>query len=160
VATVLRDPEIIAREVAQRREDGSLPRDLAAVERMLATVADKHARIAKRVAAIDDDDVAAPLMAELHALATSKKTAERERDDLRQRVADAEADTTRLRSLSEWCQRVAANLDALTYDERQLATRLDGRAGEAISPLADLAQSRARCFTYSDCVRYRLRWHP
>src|SRR5215217_3417280 len=124
VATVLRDPEIIAREVAQRREDGSLPRDLAAVERMLATVADKHARIAKRVAAIDDDDVAAPLMAELHALATSKKTAERERDDLRQRVADAEADTTRLRSLSEWCQRVAANLDALTYDERRLA--LDG----------------------------------
>jgi site-specific DNA recombinase len=121
VATVLRDPEIIAREVARQREDGSLARDLAAVERMLATVVDKQARIVKRVAAIDDDDVAAPLMAELHALAASKKAAERERDDLRRRVADAEADTTRLRSLREWCQTVAANLDALTYDERRLA---------------------------------------
>ena len=61
IAKVLSDPEIIARDVERRREDGSLDRDHAAVERMLATVAENQARIAKRVAAIDDDDVAAPL---------------------------------------------------------------------------------------------------
>ena len=123
VATVLRQPTIIAREVELRREDGSFARDLAAVERMIEAVTDKQGRIAKRVAAIDDD-VAAPLMAELHALATTKKVAEREQDDLRRRIADEEADATRLRSLSEWCQTVASNLDALTYAEKRLA--LDG----------------------------------
>jgi site-specific DNA recombinase len=121
VARVLRHPAIIACEVKRRQEDDSLARDLAAVEGMLATVADKQARIAKRVAAIDDDDVAAPLVAELHALATSKKSAQQERDDLQRRISDEKADATRLRSLSEWCQTVATNLDGLTYAEKRLA---------------------------------------
>ena len=62
--------------------------------------------------------------AELQALAASKTAAERERNDLQRRIADADADTVRMRSLTEWCQTVAANLDALTYDEKRLA--LDG----------------------------------
>jgi hypothetical protein len=64
VAWVLNHPTIIAQEVERRRKDGSLGQDLAAVEHMLATVGDKQGRIAKRVSAIDDDDVAAPLMAD------------------------------------------------------------------------------------------------
>ena len=44
-----------------------------------------------------------------------------DRDDLLRRIADEEADATRLRSLSEWCQTVTANLDVLTYDEKRLA---------------------------------------
>ena len=76
------------------------------------------------MAAIDDDDVAALLMTDLHALAANKKTAERERDDLQRRIADEDADATRLRNLSEWCQTVAANLGTLTYNEKRLA--LDG----------------------------------
>jgi site-specific DNA recombinase len=121
VAKVLRNPETVAREVERRREDGGLARDLAAVDRMLVSISDKQRRIAKRVAAIDDDDVAAPLLAELQALAAQKKAAERERNDLQWRIADEEADSARLRSLSQWCQTVAANLDALTYEERRLA---------------------------------------
>jgi site-specific DNA recombinase len=124
VGTVLRDPKIIAHEVERRREDGRLADDLAAVERMIVTVAEKQGRIAKHVAAIGDDDVAAPLMAELHTLAATKKAAERHRDDLQRRMADEQADAVRLRSMSEWCQTVAMNLDALTYNEKRLA--LDG----------------------------------
>ena len=88
--------------------------------RRIVRIADKEGRIAKRVAAIDDD-VAAPLVAELHTLAANKKAMERERDELRRRIAVEEAHAARLRSLSQWCQTVATNLDTLTYDERRLA---------------------------------------
>jgi hypothetical protein len=120
---VLRRPSSIAREVKRRWKEGSLIHDLAAAERMIVSVTDKQGRIAKRVADIDGD-VATPLMAALHALAANRKAAERERDDLQRRLADEDEDAARLRSLDEWCQTVAANLDALTYDEKRRA--LDG----------------------------------
>ena len=121
VRSVLADPGIIAREVAQRRQDGVLDRDRDAVAKLIATVTDKQARMAKRIADIDDDDVAAPLIAELQSLAKRRKAAEAERDDLQRRIADRDAETARVASLADWCQTVAANLDTLTYAEKRLA---------------------------------------
>lgn len=121
VAKVLKDPDTIAQEVARSRDDGSLVRELSTLERMLAQITDKQGRIAKRVAAIDDEDVAAPLMAELHDLSRQKKAIEAERGDLKHRIADAEADAAQLRTMTEWCQSVASNIDALTYAERRIA---------------------------------------
>jgi site-specific DNA recombinase len=121
VASILRDPNVVATEVAKRREDGGLDRDLAAIDKQIASIADKQGRIAKRVADIDDDDVAALLMAELQALSTRKKTAKAERDDLMRRIADRADEDARVRSLAEWCSRVGTNLDTLSYDEKRLA---------------------------------------
>jgi site-specific DNA recombinase len=121
VAKILKDPDTIAQEVARSRDDGSLVRELATLDRMLAQITDKQGRIARRVASIDDEDVAAPLMAELHELAQQKKAIEAERGDLKHRIDDAEADATQLRTMTEWCQSVASNIDALTYAERRMA---------------------------------------
>jgi site-specific DNA recombinase len=121
VSQVLRDPMIIAREVDRHRAEGGLDRDLAALEKQLASIADKQRKTVKAIAAVDDDDTAAPLFAELKSLAARKKAAESERDALQTRVADTAADAARLSSLSEWCSRVHANLDTLSYDEKRMA---------------------------------------
>jgi site-specific DNA recombinase len=121
VAEVLRDPKIIAREVERRRQSGSLDRDVAALDRRIEALADKQGRMARRVAEIEDDDIAAPLIVELKSLAAQKATAQRERDDLARRMADRANEDARVRSLSEWCSRVGANLDTLSYAEKRVA---------------------------------------
>ena len=121
VADVLRDPQIIAHEVAQHRQDGGLERGRAALERQVVSLADKQARIAKRVADIEDDAVAAPLIAELRSLAARKMAAEHELSTTERRIADRAADDAKVQSLTAWCQRVGANLDRLSYNERRLA---------------------------------------
>jgi site-specific DNA recombinase len=120
-ASILRDPSVVATEVAKRRQDGGLDRDLAAIDKQIASIADKQGRITKRLAEIDDDDVAALFMAELHALVARKTAADGERDDLMRRIADRADEDARVRSLAEWCSRVGANLDTLRYDEKRLA---------------------------------------
>ena len=83
VVQVLRDPQLIAREVETLRADGGLDRDLAAVERLLVGIIRKQANLATLAATVDDAEAAAPLVAELKALAERKKAAEAERDTLR-----------------------------------------------------------------------------
>jgi hypothetical protein len=126
VAAVLRDPAIIAAEVERQRDDGALERDLAAIEKMLAAIAEKQAITARAITAVDDDEAAAPLIAELKALGERKKAAQRDRDNLARRIADAEADRARVRSLADWCATVATNVDRLTYDEKRLALKALG----------------------------------
>ena len=140
VVAVLRDPTIIAREVEQRRDDGSLDRDLADLDKLIVALADKQTRMARRVAEIDDDDVAAPLIVELKALAERKAAARREREALVQRMANRAEDESKFTSLAAWCQRVGANLDLMTYEEKRLAlhalgvhVRVQPRVGRAIT---------------------------
>ena len=110
---------------------------------MLVSIADKQGRIAKRVATMVDDDVAAPLLAELHALAAHKKAAEEERDDLQRRTADKDSDAARLRCVSQWRQTVAANLRRAAACARwawrhreELAARTYRRSGGTRIPAA------------------------
>ena len=117
----MRNPELIAAEVARHRADGGLDKDLAAIDRHLAAIADKRSRVARAIATVDDDEAATPLSAELKALATRKTAATEEREALLRRIADRDADEARVRSLAAWCPRVGANLDTLSYDERRLA---------------------------------------
>ena len=121
VADVLRDPQIIAREVARNRQDGGLERARAALEKQIMSLTDKQARIAKRVVDIEDDAVAAPLISELRSLAARKTAAEQELLSTERRIADRTAEDEKVQSLIAWCQRVGANLDRLTYTERRLA---------------------------------------
>jgi site-specific DNA recombinase len=118
---VLRDPAIIARKVERRRDDGSLGRDIAAMEKRLNAITQKQERLAKRVAEIEDDAVAALLLVELKALAEQRVATERERDEMRRRIADRQAEDARVLSLADWCATVNANLETLTYDEKRLA---------------------------------------
>jgi site-specific DNA recombinase len=121
VVEVLRDPQIIAREVERHRQDGGLERDRAAVQKKIESFADKQSRIAKRVGDIEDEAVISPLMAELVSLAARKKAAEHELLTIDQRIADCAAEDMKVQTLTAWCQRVGSNLDDLTYSERRLA---------------------------------------
>ena len=121
VAEILRNPEIIAAEVSKQRANGSLERDLASINRHLESIATKQSRTAKAIAAVDDDDAATPLLAELRSLASSKTEAERRRDELQQRIADQRDEDARIQTLADWCARVNANIDTLTYEDRRLA---------------------------------------
>jgi hypothetical protein len=109
---VLREP---------KRADDTCRYGLEAIERLLAGITRKQANLATLAATVDDAEAAAPLVAELKALAERKKATEAERNTLRQGISDAEADATKVRDLTAWCQTVASNLDTLTYDERRLA---------------------------------------
>jgi site-specific DNA recombinase len=70
---------------------------------------------------VDDEDAAAPLLAELRALAARKKALEVERDALTQRIADRATEDAKLQTLTDWCSLVGTNLDTLSYDEKRLA---------------------------------------
>jgi site-specific DNA recombinase len=121
VADVLRDPEIVGREVARRRSDGSLDRDHAALTKRIDAIADKQTRMARRVGEIADDDVAAPLLAELKSLAAQKTDALQQRDALERRMTDRADEDARVASLAAWCSRVGVNLEAMSYDQKRLA---------------------------------------
>jgi site-specific DNA recombinase len=121
VTAVLRDPAIIAAEVARHRSEGGLERDLAAIETRWQTIAGKQSRLAKAVATLDDEEAVAPLLAELQAPAACKTATERERDELRHRLDDQAAEDARVRTLADWCQTVGANLVTLSYAEKRMA---------------------------------------
>jgi hypothetical protein len=118
---VLRGPQVIAAEVQKHRNDGGLERDLASIEKVLAEIASRQTRTARAIAAIDDDDAAAPLVAELKALAIRKTAVEHERNALKQRLADAASEAAHLRTVTQWCDAVTTKLQVLTFEEKRLA---------------------------------------
>jgi hypothetical protein len=98
-----------------------LERQVEAAEKTLAATTSKQVRIAKAIAAIDDDDATFPLIMELKSLSTRKAAVEQEQADVLRRLADAEADRLHLRTLSEWCATVRENVDCLDYVGKRLA---------------------------------------
>lgn len=120
VCTVLRAPAIIAAEMEKHRTTGGLDRDLAALDKRLEGVATKQTTLARRLAVLSDE-AAEPLMAELELLAAAKRTMAADRAALVQRMADAESDRERVRTLTEWCQHFAAHLDSATYEQKRTA---------------------------------------
>jgi site-specific DNA recombinase len=138
VASILRDPAIIATEVNKVRDDGGLDHDLAAIERHITGLTTKQGRIAKRLTDIDDDDVAALMLAELKALSAQKAAAEAARESLQQRLVHRDTERARVRSLTEWCRTVSSNLNSLTIGEKRLALEALGATvqvwrGDAVS---------------------------
>ena len=120
VERVLTRPEIIAVEVERRQGADPFAADLAALDRRMADIAVRRQRLARAVAALDDEDAAEPLLAELRALGEQARTLETERVDLASRQAIASDEADRLDGLVAWCRRVEGNLPNLGYDERRL----------------------------------------
>ena len=113
--SVLRDPGIIAAEVDKSSvNDGGLARDLGAVERHIVSLDEQQSRIAKRLTDIDDDDVAALMLAELKsALGAKVLAAETERDGLEERLIHRDAERERVSSLAEWCRTVELSISTV-----------------------------------------------
>jgi Recombinase zinc beta ribbon domain len=72
VCALLLDPTVIYRALCTHYDGGGLTRELAVMEQQLQTIVTEQQRTARRIATIEDDAVAAPLLAELHTLASSR----------------------------------------------------------------------------------------
>ena len=119
VEAVLTRPEIIAAEVERQRADNPAADNLAALDGRLVAIEGRRQRAARAVVALDDDEAAAPLLAELTSLAAQKRELENERATVSMLRDGWEADRTRLADLAAWCERVAGNLPHLTYGEKR-----------------------------------------
>lgn len=118
---ILTRPEIIAAELERLRQDDPTKDDLSAVGRSLAKITREQDNISRRIGQIDDDDAAAPLLAQLASLAKQKRQAEAERETIRGRRAGWEMAPSRLHEIKSWCGDVAARLGTLTYQQKRLA---------------------------------------
>jgi site-specific DNA recombinase len=115
VEAVLLRPAIIAAEVARQRGASPAAGDLTALEVRIAELHARRQRAARFVVTMDDDDAAAPLIAEMTALANQTRALEAERAALIALHEGWEADQARLADLATWCDHVAGNLPTLTY---------------------------------------------
>jgi site-specific DNA recombinase len=121
VEAVLTQPEIIQAEVARLRRHDPVKADLEAAERRLTEIERQRGNLARRIATIDDDDIAASLLTETARLTTQQKALVMQRDDLEAQRAGWATSQERLNDLESWCRLQARNLDALSYDGRRLA---------------------------------------
>lgn len=126
VEAVITRPEVVASQVARFSEAPTVEADVAAIDRQLAGIEKQRQRAARAVAALDDEEAAAPLLVELKALAAQKRQLKIDRDTAVARLVEWKDERDRLAGLEAWCRRVAGNLPALTYaQKRDLLAALD-----------------------------------
>ncbi|MDQ3780471.1 MAG: recombinase family protein [Chloroflexota bacterium] len=126
VREVVTRPEIIAFQLERLQEESDSGADVEALDRHVSSVEKQRQRIARGVAALDDDEAAAPLLVELKALAAQKRQLEADRIAAVKRFTDRQEHRDRLTNLMDWCRRVADNLATLTYaQKRDLLFALD-----------------------------------
>jgi hypothetical protein len=126
VEAVLTRPEIIQIEVARLRREDPVKADLEAVERRLAEVERQRSNLVRRIATIDDDGIAASLLAETSALTTQQRALVNQRTELEAQRAGLAASQQQLDDLNAWCRLLAYNLDTLSYEGRRLALEAFG----------------------------------
>lgn len=126
VEAVVTQPEIIALQLERLQQNDDNGADIAALDRQLEAIERQRKRVARGMAALDDDEASAPLLVELKGLAAQKRQLDAERTVAAERFLDQEAHRERLTNLVDWCRHVADNLPALTYAEkRDLLAALD-----------------------------------
>jgi site-specific DNA recombinase len=121
VEEIIRQPEIIAREVERLKTTDPVEKDLASIERRLAEIGRLRGNLARRLAQFDDDEAARPIIAEMEALSRQERQLQSERDELVAQRASWELAQHRLQDLEYWCSVQARNLEELTYEQKRLA---------------------------------------
>lgn len=125
VKALATDPSVIEDALARLEEDDPTTDDLAALDRRAAEVERQRRNIARRIATIDDDDVAAPLTEKLAELARQRAGCEQERERILSRRGAWQQAQARLDDLGAWCRAVGARLDAPSLDYETRRAGLD-----------------------------------
>jgi site-specific DNA recombinase len=121
VEHILRNPEIVERELGRVRGTDPAAEDLATASRALAEVERQSANIARAIGRIDDDEGAAPLLAQLTELKQRRQHLNAEIERIEARREQWEQTQIRLDNLVEWTQTVGRNLEAMGWAERRFA---------------------------------------
>jgi len=128
VKTIITRPEVIAEEVAKLRTNDPTDADQTAIERAITEIERKRTNLSRSLEMIDDADTAAPVIAQLKALAARKRELDTERDAVQARQASWQTSQDHLASLQDWIGTVGANVEELVYQERRdLLAALDVR---------------------------------
>ncbi len=107
--------ERVERHVERMLAEDSTAGDVDAVERAIAEVERKRGNLARRLALFDDDQSAAPIVAELSQLGKRRSALDQERDAVLGRQRRLEDARQTLASIAEWCEAVAERVETLTY---------------------------------------------
>lgn len=89
------------------------------IEKRLSVVKKRQGNLVRRLADTDDDDLVEIIDAELASLTKQSTALKAELAALHLERASWEHATAQLMNLTEWCDRVAANLDQLSYDDKR-----------------------------------------
>jgi site-specific DNA recombinase len=121
VRAVIVNPSTVAREIERLRDIDPTADDLRAVQRLVAEVERQRANLTHAVAMLDDPDAAAPLVAQLRALAERRRALDSEETTLTRRQSAWQSVRLDVGSLAAWCATVSDRVDALTWQERRMA---------------------------------------
>jgi site-specific DNA recombinase len=119
VSEIVMRPSVIAAEVDRRRQSDPNAANLVAIERRLQEATRRQTNLIRRLAAIDDEDAAALVTAEINGLAMQKQQLQEEQLAVERQQADWHATAEQLAKIEEWCSQVATNLSTLNYDQRR-----------------------------------------
>lgn len=134
IEALLQDPDTIARELARLQTDDGSAADLEAVDRLLADIERRRANTARAIAALDDEEAAQPLIAELANLNERKRSlAAQRKGTLSRREQTLEAQS-RLDDLQAWCRAVGERLPSLDFQHKRDAVLALGIAVEVYRP--------------------------
>lgn len=118
---ILTDPGVVAAEVEQLRVTDPTAEELRAIARAVDRVEHQQRMGAQAVTLLADADAAAPMVAQLEALAEQKRSLIHERERAEQRRESWAQTQEQLDGIERWCKTVAANLGVLTYQQKRLA---------------------------------------
>jgi site-specific DNA recombinase len=120
VRELLTHPETIAAELERMQREDPGAADLEATERALTAVVREQRNLVENLG--HAQGAAAVLIADkINALEAQREQYTAEREGLLSRRQRWQAALDRIEDLQHWCRRVAANLAALTYQEKRLA---------------------------------------
>ena len=121
VEAVLTRPEIIEQELQRLEGDDPTEAELAAVDRASADVSRRQANLSRSLSLFEDQEAAAPVVAEMEVLRAQERSLEAERQTLLARRASWATGQQRLADLQAWCRQVGTRLRDLTYQQRRMA---------------------------------------
>jgi site-specific DNA recombinase len=121
VEEVLTNPQVIANEVARLRDVDPTGPNITALDKRIAEVERQRMNLMRRIATIDDDEMAAPFLIESQALGTQQKQLQRERDEVEAERRGWQRAQERLDDLQWWCRVQSERLARLTYEQKRLA---------------------------------------
>lgn len=121
VEEVLKDPDLVAREVATLAgTDPTAPRREAA-DRRMAEIERQRAKAADAIATLNDDDASAPLLMKLQALASEAREVRAEQEMLGRECDAWLRMQSSLEHLADWCGTATGNIERLTYEQKRMA---------------------------------------
>jgi hypothetical protein len=113
------NPDTIRAELERQRHENPHGNKLASVDRRVSGISAQQARLTRSVAMLDDEDAAAPLLAELRSLAAQRRALESERKRLAAERDDWERLQSQLDAIAAQCEAVRVNLDTLDYQGKR-----------------------------------------